>query len=178
MRMNLSNLTDMAGILKSYLSETHRAMSQNLAAYFGPEFPALTLKAPHMPSIDATVSPRMSPPSDSTAAKHLSVVLISAEDGRDSIVDLTKTLTEMAQRSKIASSDVSIDLLDAELSESVMSAPDLLILFGPHVDLAGYPPWPIRLTEIFHLQDNHSVGYQVFYRGLCSFARAQMRFGR
>lgn len=109
---------------------------------------------------------------------HLSVLLLSAEDGRDSLVDLTKTLTEMSQRSKISSSDISIDLVDAEISESVMGEPDLLVLFGPTVELNGYPPWQLRLTELFHVQDNHGVGYQVFLRALYNYANAQMRFGR
>jgi dehydrodolichyl diphosphate syntase complex subunit NUS1 len=109
---------------------------------------------------------------------HLSVLLLSAEDGRDSLVDLTKTLAEMSQRSKLSSNDISVDLVDAELSESIMDEPDLLVLFGPMVELSGYPPWQVRLTEIFHVEDNHGVGYQVFLRALFNFANAQMRFGR
>jgi dehydrodolichyl diphosphate syntase complex subunit NUS1 len=108
----------------------------------------------------------------------LSILLISEEDGQDSIVDLTKTLTEMTQRSKLTLNDISIDLVDAELSESVMSEPELLILFGPTVELDGYPPWQIRLTEIYNVQDNQGVGYQVFLRALYNYANAQMRFGR
>jgi dehydrodolichyl diphosphate syntase complex subunit NUS1 len=112
------------------------------------------------------------------AMQHLSVLLLSAEDGRDSLVDLTKTLAEMTQRSKISSEDISIDLVDAEISESVMGEPELLVLFSPTVELSGYPPWQLRLTEIFHVEDNHGVGYQVFLRALYNFANAQMRFGR
>ena len=93
-------------------------------------------------------------------------------------MDLTKTLAEMAQRSKISSADISIDLVDAELTESVMGEPDLLLLFGPNVELSGYPPWQVRLTEIFHVRDNQGVGYQVFYRALSKFAQAQMRRGK
>lgn len=84
----------------------------------------------------------------------------------------------MAQRSKLSPADISVDLVDAELSESVMSEPDLLILFGPRAELSGYPPWQIRLTEIYHVKNNHGVGYQVFLKALYSFANAQMRFGR
>jgi dehydrodolichyl diphosphate syntase complex subunit NUS1 len=119
------------------------------------------------------------PTSESASAlPHLSILLLSAEDGRDSLVDLTKTLAEMSQRSKISSSDISIDLVDAEISESVMGEPDLLVLFGPTVELSGYPPWQLRLTEIFQVQDNQGVGYQVFLRALYNYANAQMRFGR
>lgn len=93
-------------------------------------------------------------------------------------MDLTKTLTEMSQRSKITPKDINIDLVDAELSESVMAEPDLLVLFTPTIELSGYPPWQIRLTEIFNVQDNEGVGYQVFLRALYSYGNAQMRFGR
>jgi dehydrodolichyl diphosphate syntase complex subunit NUS1 len=108
----------------------------------------------------------------------LKVLVISSEDGRDSIVDLTRTLTEMSQRGKLSPSDVNVDLVDAELSEGIMQEPELLILFGPRVELAGYPPWQIRLTEIYCLQDNYGVGYQVFVRALRNFSRAQMRHGK
>jgi hypothetical protein len=178
------------GILKGYLKETHNAISQKLDFYFGHNHPSVSLRAPHMPPLESAGLPngtdRGHGSSSNTSSdddedgprKHISIVLISAEDGRDSMVDLTKTLAEMSQRKKLNTADITIELVDAELTESVMSEPDLLILFGPHVELAGYPPWQIRLTEIFHVRDNQGVGYQVFYRGLCKFAQAQMRKGR
>ena len=84
----------------------------------------------------------------------------------------------MAQRSKLSPNDISLDLIDAEITESVMGEPDLLILFSPDVELQGYPPWQVRLTEIFHIQDNTGVEYQVFLRALHNFAKADMKFGR
>lgn len=109
---------------------------------------------------------------------HISILLLSSEDGRSTLVDLTKTLAEMSQRNKLSPDDISRDLIDAEITESVMGEPDLLVLFGPNVTLQGYPPWQVRLTEIFHVQDNSGVGYQVFLRALHRYAKAQMRFGR
>jgi len=111
-------------------------------------------------------------------AGHLSILLLSAEDGRSTLVDLTRTLTEMSQKRKLSPSDISLDLIDTELTESIMGEPDLLVLFGPHVELQGYPPWQMRLTEIFHVPDNSGVGYQTFLRALHSYAKAQMKFGR
>lgn len=163
------------GILKGYVPTTHRAVTRKLSSYFGPQHPALSLRAPHVPSME---SASLSDSSTTLPVPHLSILLLSSEDGRDSLVDLTKTLAEMSQRSKISSSDISIDLVDAEISESVMGEPDLLVLFGPTVELSGYPPWQLRLTEIFHVQDNVGVGYQVFLRALYNYANAQMRFGR
>ncbi len=167
----------MSGILKGYVPATHRAVSRKLSSYLGSDQPELSVGAPHIPSMESASS---TPTAETHKAvlQHLSVLLISAEDGRDSLVDLTKTLAEMSQRSKLLPEDISIDLIDAEVSESVMGEPDLLILFGPTVELSGYPPWQIRLTEIFNVQDNQGVGYQVFLRALYNYAKAQMRFGR
>ena len=113
-----------------------------------------------------------------TKLGHLSILLLSAEDGRSTLVDLTKTLAEMSQRKKLSPNDISADLVDTEITESVMGEPDLLVLFGPSVELQGYPPWQVRLTEIYHMQDNTGVGYQVFLRALHNYAKAQMRLGR
>jgi hypothetical protein len=165
------------GVLKDHLPSVHRAVAARLVAYFGETRPALNLHAPHLPPCEEDVSPRPRA-SDSPGPKSISVLLLSYEDGRDSLVDLTKTLAEMTQRQKISSADITVDLVDAELSESIMEEPDLLVLFTPTVQLQGYPPWPLRLTEIFHVQDNRTVGYQVFLRALYSFAKAEMRFGR
>lgn len=139
--------------------------------------------------------------------------MLSAADGRETLVDLTKTLTEMSQNGKLSPADISLELIDAEISEitsqpsqstpgtlngatettsnlfrPVKPEPDLLIIFGPYVNLDGYPPWQIRLTEIFCTGDRGSsitggndfeaVEYQGFLRGLWRYARAQMRFGR
>ncbi len=54
----------------------------------------------------------------------------------------------MAQRGKISPADIGLDLIDLELTENVMPEPELLIIFGPYVELQGYPPWQVRLTEI------------------------------
>jgi undecaprenyl pyrophosphate synthase len=93
-------------------------------------------------------------------------------------VDLTKTLAEMSQAHKISPADINSEIIDAEISESVMGEPDLLILFSPTVKLHGYPPWQLRLTEIYHAPDNTNVEYPVWLKGLYRFAKAEMRFGR
>ncbi|KAI9792896.1 MAG: hypothetical protein M1835_007575 [Candelina submexicana] len=189
-----------SGILKSYIPKTHRRISKRLYSYFGRNRPTLQMRAPHMPSfLDGDTTPSSAFPSQTTPG-HLSILLLSSEDGRSTLVDLTKTLTEMSQRGKLSPSDISVELVDAEISESVMGEPDLLLLFGPEVELASYPPWQLRLTEILyvtfrvfpslfwatvdcatlcsHVQDNMDVGYQVFLRALHRYAKAQMRFGR
>lgn len=150
------------------------------------------------------------------------MLVLSATDGRETLVDLTKTLAEMSQQGKLQSLDITSDLIDAEVTESSCGEPDMLVLMAPSASnedrarrrrrdrkkvgakldeagsstpeddaatqlvggadggicLRGYPPWQVRLTEIFHTQDSSGVEYQAFLRALYKFAQAEMRFGR
>lgn len=164
-------LTKYAGILKKHIPRLHEAVLQKFNFYFAGQHPTLSVTSPHK---DEYSSPTL----NGGHSGHLKLHLISAQDGRESIVDLTRTLADMSQRDKISPRDISLELVDAELSEGIMPEPDLLILFSPYVELSGYPPWQIRLTEIFCLQDNESFGYQVFLKALRKFANAQMRHGK
>ncbi|RMZ13888.1 hypothetical protein D0860_02354 [Hortaea werneckii] len=155
-------------------------------AYYGstnPQKPTFSLRAPHLPSYSPPESPEPTTngANGTTHSKrpHLNILLISTTDGRQTLVDLTRTLASMAQDSKIQPSDISDELIDAEITESVMGEPDLLLLFGDRVTLKGYPPWQVRLTEIYGVQDHvGGVEYAVFLRGLYRFAKAKMNFGR
>lgn len=171
-----------SGILKNYIPTVHRAIEQNFTSYFGAHAaPSLSVRAPHLPTYSPPTtppSPFESPSSQDETPQRLSILLLSDSDGRATLVDLTKTLAEMAQKQKLRPADISADLVDAELSEGVCDEPDLLILFSDRVTLNGYPPWQVRLTEVFCVTDNDGVNYRVFLRSLQNFAGAQMRFGR
>lgn len=199
-------------------------VSHRLSSYFGPspQTPTTYLHAPNYPSYPAP--PRTSPSASSPQPtngitpppKSLNILLLSTTDGRDTLVDLTRTLAEMSQSHKLNPQDITQDLIDTELSATTSipasyttrstssshnlaeqtppiestsaspSEPDLLLIFGPYVKLDGYPPWQVRLTEIFCVGDAAAgrsdggvrVEYQGFLRGLWKFAGAEMRFGR
>ena len=152
------------------MPRVYEAVIQKFVFYFGGQHPDLSVTSPH--------KEEFSLPSSEARPGHLRLHLISSQDGRESMVDLTRTLTEMSQKGKLSPRDISMELIDAELSEGIMPEPDLLILFGPRVELAGYPPWQIRLTEIFCLQDNETFGYQVFLKALQNYSGAQFRRGK
>lgn len=108
----------------------------------------------------------------------------------------------MSQNGKLCPEDITAELVDAEISEittqplqvadgsrpamSLKPEPDLLLVFGAFLKLDGYPPWQIRLTEMYCTGDRshgltgygEAVEYQGFIRGLWHYAGAQMRFGR
>ncbi|EOA86412.1 hypothetical protein ACJQWK_05605 [Exserohilum turcicum] len=171
------------GVLKYYLPQTHTSIWGTLESYFGPRRkPTLSIRAPHLSSYSPPDTPPQSAEPNGSSLKeerqHLTVLLLSEHDGRDTIVDLTRTLAEMAQKGDVRQEQINMDLIDAQLNDHVSSEPDLLILFSPTVQLKGYPPWQLRLTEIFHLPDNKGVNYQVFLRALYNFAKVEMRLGR
>jgi dehydrodolichyl diphosphate syntase complex subunit NUS1 len=199
-------------------------ISQRLTSYFGssPRTPCLRLHAPNSPSYPPSppISPSVPDPNaDGTNSlstpfqRTINILLLSSTDGRDTLVDLTRTLAEMSQSHKLQPGDITQDLIDAELSattsvppssslpprsptSSAISTPsrtatstcepDLLLIFGPYVKLDGYPPWQVRLTEIFCVGDSGGgnsgrsgprVEYQGFLRALWKFAGTEMRFG-
>lgn len=198
----------------------HKAVSEKLALYFGSPLnqPHLRVLAPHH-SAYCPAPPNM-PFTKQSKRGSLTVLLLSEADGRETLVDLTKTLAEMSQNGKLSPADISTNLIDAEISDityqpsdssptsslekeeddddmrmlpadlfhPVKAEPDLLIIFGPCVKLDGYPPWQIRLTEMYCTgdktssiaggSDQETAEYQSFLRGLCRYARASFRLGR
>ena len=219
--IRLLSVYEKTGILKQYMSALHEIVQQKLVLYFGapPSTPNLRVFAPNHPSLSPVPSPIIQAQTNgSTNGNHyptnisLNLMLLSESDGRATLVDLTRTLAEMAQAHKLRPKDITQDLIDTEISAttsipalsapstmtngagsksngvkpSLPSEPDLLVVFAPYIKLDGYPPWQIRLTEIFCVGDSGGdvsgrlrtrVEYQGFLRALWNFAGAEFRFG-
>lgn len=190
-----------AGLLKQHIPHLSEAIQVHLRTYFASNaVPLVNIRLAHQPSLQASGK---SDSAQKTPGK-LDLVLLSSTDGRDILVDLTKTLAEMSQKGRLSPSDISTDLVDGQVTEASFSEPDLLVVMasspktglptlrkrssgktatttygaGGEVCLRGYPPWQVRLSEIFYDQDSNGVQYQVFLKALCKYAKAQMRFGR
>jgi dehydrodolichyl diphosphate syntase complex subunit NUS1 len=219
----LLSIYEKSGILKSYIPALESTVQSRLTSYFGKtSCPTVSITAPNHTSPSPNSSPNLnghsngthphphSQPQSQPPTPHLSILLLSATDGRDTLVDLTRTLTEMAQSHKLSPRDITSDLINTEImattsvpaqpsshtnpqsqsppqstSDSTPGEPDLLIIFANNTQLYGYPPWQIRLSEIYCVGDGGGdvnaavrVEYQAFLRGLWKYAGAEMRFGR
>lgn len=198
---NLVFFLSCQGTLKTCIPTLYEAVTSKLSSYYGSpsQQPTLQLFAPHH---SVHKQPQDGISTDKSNTETLTILLLSSTDGRETFVDLTKTLAEMSQNGKVSPQDITPELVDAEISEittqplqsaagegnpvSVKSEPDLLLVFGPFLKLDGYPPWHIRLTEMYCTGDTNNgltgygeaVEYQGFIKGLWHFAGAQMRFGR
>ncbi|KIW23010.1 uncharacterized protein PV07_11244 [Cladophialophora immunda] len=215
----LLSVYEKSGILKTYMASLQDLVKQKLSSYFGPPpaAPSLRVFAPNHPSMNPSRTPSPQIPAQSVAdgvyasnadmrPSHLDLLLLSATDGRDTLVDLTRTLAEMAQAQKLRPKDITSNLINTEISATTAipdsrlasgdkpagkevgaGEPDLVIVFGPVVKLDGYPPWQIRLSEIFCVGDSGGdvsgsgstrVEYQAFLRALWKYAGANFNFGR
>lgn len=158
------------GAVKDCLPELQRYVARNLRSYFGIPTPRVLFKVPHS---NITLFE-----GDESLAADLELSVISRVDGKPTIVELTKTISELTVNKELLVDDITVKLIDEELSELVGPEPDLLICFGPVLDLQDYPPWHMRLSEMYWENDNNSVNYAVFIRALQRFSRSKFNVGK
>ncbi|KAG2730801.1 hypothetical protein G9P44_005950 [Scheffersomyces stipitis] len=164
---------------KGNLAQLNRYISKNLAAYFGTDLiPSYAIRIPHHNTVIYSSHTGKTQVNSAERDVDLEIWLLSREDGKPTIVELTKTMSELAQNNELSVNDITIDLIDEELAELVGPEPDLLISFGPSLDLQDYPPWHIRLSEIYWEPENKDVIYAVFIRALQQFSNCKVNVGK
>lgn len=158
------------GIVKGHVDELLRYISKNLTSYFGTDLlPSYLVRIPHS---NKEVRSNDARPVD------LHITLLSRIDGKPTIIELTQTMSELASQNELSIKDINVDLIDEELQELVGPEPDLLVSFAPVLDLQDYPPWHIRLSEIYWEPDNMGVNYAVFIRALQRFSNCKVNLGK
>jgi hypothetical protein len=50
-------------------------------------------------------------------------------------------------------------------------------VFGPVLTMAGYPPWPLRFSEIYHMGRLAGMTRQALRQALRRYCRTSQRFG-
>ena len=169
-------LYDYDGLLQRNVHKFREEIYTKLLKYYGPtNTPKFAVKIPHSNKIYYNYEDENDGTSNKVA---IEVSLLSSRDGRETIVDLTKTMAELCAANELKVSDITMDLVDSELTQLVGPEPDLLLYFGPSLDLQGFPPWHIRLTEFYWEPDNNTVAYSIFIRGLKNYAGAKMNVGK
>ena len=164
-------LYDFDGILKKDVDGFRKNITEKLTMYYGPtNVPKFAIRIPHLNKVVYN--------SDEDKKVVIEISLLSSRDGKETIVDLTKIMSELCASDELKLSDISMNLVDTELTQLVGNEPDLLLYFGPTLDLQGFPPWHIRLTEFYWEEDNDQVSYVVFIRGLQKYSDCKVNVGR
>ena len=162
------------GVLKKRVPELRRAVFKKFTAYFGTEnVPNFVIKIPHLNlsypgSIDGKLIEdeayiKELESSGTKPTYDIEITLLSMVDGRPTIVELTKVMADLAKKGDLKAHNITLKFVDQELQQLVGKEPDLVIMFQPFLNLQGYPPWQIRLSELYWEPDNDSIGYAVFF---------------
>lgn len=166
------------GYLKKSIPALRKTILEALISNFGNEnIPKFLIKIPHL-NISYSGSYDGEYDDEGVVEYDITISLLSYVDGRPTIVELTKVLSELCTKGDLKSEDITIDFIDKELKELVGQEPDLIVAYQPSLDLNGFPPWHIRLSEMYWEPDNERVSYAVFLRALQKYSTSKVNVGR
>ncbi|KAK9455188.1 Decaprenyl diphosphate synthase-like protein [Dipodascopsis uninucleata] len=157
------------GKLNKLHEQTYKAINRTLKSYYGEAIPSIRLTTPH---------DNVSYPESLPVEPLLNISLISKDDGRPFMVELTRDFARKAAVGEFDPAKITVDAIDSLATKLVITEPDLVVLFGPRLDLDGFPPWQVRLSEIYYAKYNNSVTYSVFLRGLRRYSKCKINVGR
>ncbi|CAA3006502.1 dehydrodolichyl diphosphate synthase complex subunit nus1 [Olea europaea subsp. europaea] len=97
------------------------------------------------------------------------LTILSKQEGRQKFVrDIKNLLTVEPDR-------IDIELVQKHIGWT--SDPEMLVTFGTKQCLFGFPPWQLRLTEIFSLPSHRNITYKTFIDCLEKYSRTTQRLG-
>lgn len=171
------------GLLQKNIALLRQEVHETLCKYYGPsKIPQFVVRIPHSNKVYYNVpideSNECGELGHAEKKMAINILLLSSKDGRDTIVDLTKTMADLWKAKDLELSDITMTLVDKELIQLVGPEPDLILCFGPTLDIHDFPPWHMRLTELYWEPDNDEVTYAVFIRGLKHYSACKMNVGR
>lgn len=174
-KLIIYEFTGCLGQTNDCIADVKKEITKTLTLYFDTDsIPKFSIRVPHKNMIIYSDNYK----SEQDQNVDLEIDLISRVDGKPTVVELTKTMSELAANKELLIKDITIELIDEELRELVGPEPDLLISFAPSLNLEDYPPWQIRLSEIYWEPDNKDVNYAVFLRGLQQFSNCKIKIGK
>lgn len=119
-----------------------------------------------------------SPQSIKNKDTNIKISLLSKIDGKQTIIEVTKSMSDLVFKNELSIDDVGINLIDSILIDLIGPEPDLVVCFGPCLNLKEYPPWHIRLSEIFWEIQNNEVNYTTFIKALKKFSNCKVNLGK
>lgn len=95
--------------------------------------------------------------------------IISRSDGRQKFIGHVKELLQLEPN------NLNLERVNKQVGWN--SDPEMLINFGLPQCLYGFPPWPLRLTEIFSIPTHRRVPQRIFVDCLRRFSSTSQRIG-
>ncbi|GAA5984990.1 hypothetical protein JCM10908_002480 [Rhodotorula pacifica] len=114
--------------------------------------------------------------------RQLRLNLLSRDAGRPRLARLAQ---ELAVRARETGDDIQSEQIAEQIDALPLGEPDLLlVLGGSYLRLHGFPPWQLRLTEMYHhswptwFSKPPELTYDILRKALDVYGRAEMRLGR
>lgn len=174
-------LYERSGVLKTIpVSDIEARITRKLEKFYAPaNFPTFKINFPYSAEeyVDNSTFVGEKQPGNKEKVT-LNITILSIADGRQSVVNVSRSLAQLVSENKMSTNDITVTALDREFKTLVCKEPDLVYVFSPSLDLDGFPPWHIRLSEIFYMKDNSEVSYAVFLKGLEKYSGVKINVGR
>ncbi|GAA5972262.1 hypothetical protein JCM8115_006546 [Rhodotorula mucilaginosa] len=113
---------------------------------------------------------------------HLRLNLLSRAAGRPRLARLAQ---DLAVRVRNSEEELTTERVAEQVDALPLGEPDLLlVLGGSYLRLHGFPPWQLRLTEMYHhswptwFSRPPELTYDILRKALDVYGRAEMRLGR
>jgi len=119
--------------------------------------------------------------------KNFMVNFISYDDGKPHIAKVATILAKTMKSidvNKMSIQDIDDFILQnsGDMIQTVTERdPELIIIYGGNYEyfkLYGYPPWQIRLSEIYYIPGKCDITYSGFINGLFRYSRCEQRVGK
>eukprot|EP00833_Pecoramyces_ruminatium_P000520 jgi/Orpsp1_1/1174552/evm.model.c7180000050545.1 len=116
--------------------------------------------------------------------KNFMVNFISYDDGKPHIAKVATILAKTMKSidvNKMSIQDIDDFILQnsGDMIQTVTERdPELIIIYGGNYEyfkLYGYPPWQIRLSEIYYIPGKCDITYSGFINGLFRYSRCEQR---
>jgi undecaprenyl diphosphate synthase len=109
----------------------------------------------------------------------LTLVIAANYGGRWDIAQAARALAARVEAGRLASADITPELLDAQLSLHDMPEPDLFIRTGGEQRISNFLLWQLAYTELFFTDVLWpDFDESLLDEAIASFAKRQRRFGR
>jgi len=105
------------------------------------------------------------------------VNIISRDEGTHHIVDCTRQFCQQIRDKQLTSKDLTVTFVNSKLYDQ-FSEVDVMIKFDSSLAMAGFPPWHLRLTEIFFCDSITQFCCPQFVQILSMYAGTVQRCGK
>jgi len=111
--------------------------------------------------------------------KTVSISLLSQEDGKQDIVNTTKRFIKDVKQGDIDVENINIQTVGENLSTNkFLPDPCILVRCGTLASNADFPPWHLRLTEMYSMVSHKNVTSNMFMDVLRKYGRCEQRLGK